>query len=699
MAPSREDYVHRALCMQPPSWRLPKVKFRTDGILLPFGSPREEFDTPNPTFFQSGGWLMFDSSVPLGGWDLKTVVQNALPAKHDLYGALFFHLRDIILNFCLHFTTLNVHITLLHISKICDRGYLGVETCLSIFSPLLKSKEDNPHATLLALFMNDVEKEGNAADYLTGRRESITRATSYIPGCAQAVGSRNQYSPASLKIMQTVAAFRNFDAMFKRFMLNTRSAELTRAYRLQARENHTIVSPWPARLKDTPTQSEFELFHGAEQSGTESKLRPMGLVTAAAVGPARAGNDDGRRSRSGSSCSTAHKRSVSAALLSKLTSIRMNQPSDDAGVENGGEEISPQNENHGPLTGRNLPDGKAGGGKSMATALQHQIRTRRRKGSLRKTALLGTGVLKMSQKGLSSRAQEISRDDGGRNTSPGKEPASDDLSRLPGVLLAPRRDDATTSSQASNMQTPVTPRPPTPPVRPLPQSTWSSRPVQRAEQQQKRTDDFTKHHSPEHQKTADTVHDDGTTDDEDLISFPPLENTLSRLSSRTSTSSISAISLLPARRLPLAIPTPSSSSESYFPPPRSTDPGIMSQPRQRAPSQRIRSPLATAPAELSSDTEGWDYSETEWWGWIILIVTWVVFVVGMGSCFDVWSWAWDVGETPYAPPELEDDPTLPIVGYYPALITLTAVMAWVWVVVAWMGMKYFRHANISGEDV
>lgn len=90
----------------------------------------------------------------------------------------------------------------------------------------------------------------------------------------------------------------------------------------------------------------------------------------------------------------------------------------------------------------------------------------------------------------------------------------------------------------------------------------------------------------------------------------------------------------------------------------------------------------------------WDYSETEWWGWIILIVTWVVFVVVMGSCFGVWSWAWDVGETPYAPPELEDDDTLPITGYYPVLIVCTAVMSWVWVVIAWVGMKYFRHAKV-----
>lgn len=113
--------------------------------------------------------------------------------------------------------------------------------------------------------------------------------------------------------------------------------------------------------------------------------------------------------------------------------------------------------------------------------------------------------------------------------------------------------------------------------------------------------------------------------------------------------------------------------------------------------QRTSLSTVQSPTDLALD-EDWDYSETEWWGWIILIGTWIVFVVGMGSCLGVWSWAWDVGETPYAPPELEDDPTLPITGYYPALIVCTAVMAWVWVVVAWVGMKYFRHSKMVSDD-
>jgi hypothetical protein len=138
-------------------------------------------------------------------------------------------------------------------------------------------------------------------------------------------------------------------------------------------------------------------------------------------------------------------------------------------------------------------------------------------------------------------------------------------------------------------------------------------------------------------------------------------------------------------------------------------PPIGSRPRRK--SIRSAAPVLAAPPislvstatpsldELTPVILQHDYSETEWWGWIILLATWIVFVVGMGSCLGIWSWAWDVGETPYAPPELEDDPTLPIVGYYPALIIMTGVMAWVWVMIAWVGMKYFRHAKVwDGEE-
>lgn len=159
-----------------------------------------------------------------------------------------------------------------------------------------------------------------------------------------------------------------------------------------------------------------------------------------------------------------------------------------------------------------------------------------------------------------------------------------------------------------------------------------------------------------------------TEEDEDTLSFSRLPRTVVSLATNEP-----------------AFAPPDLAATSYFPPPS---------PQLRArSSQRLRpSPLQHAYAPTP---EPYSYVETEYWGWVILIVTWLVFTVGMGSALDIWSWAWDVGETPYAPPELEDDPTLPIVGYYPALIVLTGVVAWVWITVAWVGMKYFRHAKIE----
>lgn len=169
-----------------------------------------------------------------------------------------------------------------------------------------------------------------------------------------------------------------------------------------------------------------------------------------------------------------------------------------------------------------------------------------------------------------------------------------------------------------------------------------------------------------------------TTDDDDVLTFDrPANNFVAQ------------------QREPAPLKKPlSSNATSYFP--SMTSVSVESVTRRLSSKQRS-SPLSHNITTLSSfpESEPHDYSETEYWGWVILFVTWLTFTVGMGSCLEIWSWAWDVKEKPYAPPELEDDPTLPIVGYYPALIVLTGVVAWAWILVAWMGMKYFRHAKIE----
>ncbi|PYH99329.1 hypothetical protein BO71DRAFT_394398 [Aspergillus ellipticus CBS 707.79] len=358
------------------------------------------------------------------------------------------------------------------------------------------------------------------------------------------------------------------------------------------------------------------------------------------------------RVRSGSA-SSGHKRSTSGSLLSRLSFLRMIQATQNTAERN-----------HSGIEPDDSSDFGSGlrGGRAMSNAIQQHRRTRRRRGSLRKTALLGTRL--------------DYRD---------KKPA-----RLP---ADPLRPDVTQRPAAG-----PSPLPSDSQIRPLtdPTSPDDSDPVpHRSAGQQDHggnstsSTGWTLMDAPQRTRTATTAShrqskesilgDEMTTDDEDIISFP-----------RPSTA-IPAAATTTGAAAGLRLPTASSSSDSYY--------ALQADSTYR-PLHRAKSPLATHSVDMASSSEmTWDYSETEWWGWIILIVTWLVFVVGMGSCFGVWSWAWDVGETPYAPPELEDDPTLPIVGYYPALIVLTAVMSWVWVIIAWVGMKYFKHANISGEDI
>ncbi|KAL4888711.1 hypothetical protein BDV59DRAFT_187913 [Aspergillus ambiguus] len=348
-------------------------------------------------------------------------------------------------------------------------------------------------------------------------------------------------------------------------------------------------------------------------------------------------NDLSGRTRSGSA-SSGHKRSSSGSLLSRLSFLRMIQADQSApNMEIGRDDGS---------------DFDAGvrGGRAMSSALQHR-RTRRRRGSLRKTALLGTRLDYRDKKPARTPIDVLRGSDmsGPQQLHPRQQP-------LPSAAdMRPLTDSVPSADPLSPHAQHIPERNGNPPT------TWGL-------MDDGSLDGPAAAAAPDHRQLSEV-----TTDDEDVVTFPRVKN---------SNAAVAAVAA------GLHLPAASSSSDSYF--------ALQPDSTYRA---MHRSKTGLAADMASSQDMVWDYSETESWGWIILIVTWLVFVVGMGSCFGVWSWAWDVGETPYAPPELEDDPTLPIVGYYPALIILTAVMSWVWVIIAWVGMKYFKHANISGEDI
>ena len=360
------------------------------------------------------------------------------------------------------------------------------------------------------------------------------------------------------------------------------------------------------------------------------------IVEDGALTPKRTNSKDGKEPPKDKKRDGAppHKRSISGNLFSRLNLLRTST-----------NEKPDHDHDHVAHDPNRLSPGR---GSAMAEAQAAQSK-RRRKGSLRKTVLGKNRDRKNSELKKSPLSSPLPQ-----STQP--QPSADDES-------TPRpSQDLTLSRQLS---------PDSPPA--LPSWPLSFRTLSRVSipsirssiaslEPASSTASIT---SP----TATNLPTDASTDDDDVSLSLPLP---------------------PLRHVPSTSTT--TTNDSYFP----------TQPRFHPTNiNRNRSPLATAPSSPPSsppESTEWDYSETAFWGYVILFVTWLVFVVGMGSCFGVWSWAWDVGETPYAPPELEDDATLPIVGYYPALLVLTCVMAWVWVVVAWVGMKYFRHADLRGDD-
>ncbi|KAF2797239.1 hypothetical protein K505DRAFT_358599 [Melanomma pulvis-pyrius CBS 109.77] len=300
MASSRVDYVDRALYGLPPGLRKCKRMFRNDGIVLPYGSSRRSFDTPNPTFFQQGlSWPMNDDADPMDGWFYKEIIKHLPAAKNDMLGGLFFFLRNLLLGFCNRVQSCKVAFRLfaidgrklpsyfkteqgpilfdrIEVSNICDRGYVGPATVLQSFGPLLKPKSQNPKATLLMLFINAV-REVERCKKRASNEEQLRQAMEYMDmGKLVAnevleggAANMNMLKPEIVRIASTIGMFGDFDGFFTKFLSEVSMPTLARASGVRIKKSQTIINPWPFRVTDTTTKEEFQQMCNDSTTGHE----------------------------------------------------------------------------------------------------------------------------------------------------------------------------------------------------------------------------------------------------------------------------------------------------------------------------------------------------------------------------------------------------------------------------------------------
>ena len=248
-------------------------------------------------FDNEKNWQLKDSSDPLEGWPIYDVLkfgaQCGVP-KNDVYGSLYWYILSSLQRFCQQVSCMDIHFHMLQynaldlpsyfetlpiqyrffdrieVSNIVDRSYLGLERTLTTLGPWLKPADINPHATLLALFLNAVPESTTELDTIKNAAVARAPVLKFLPGPER---SPSSFHPKFIKYMCALELYNDFEGIFQRYMKDVDFKKCGKAAGMKMREKNTIVEPWPLRLdpKDIGEEGKrkFELLLASGHTGYE----------------------------------------------------------------------------------------------------------------------------------------------------------------------------------------------------------------------------------------------------------------------------------------------------------------------------------------------------------------------------------------------------------------------------------------------
>ncbi|KAK5168393.1 uncharacterized protein LTR77_006963 [Saxophila tyrrhenica] len=291
---SRVDDRQRHLFLQkPPQHRMVFEDWQRHGILLPFSHDREIFTVPNPTIFQKPSWPMIASDNPVDGWLLSDVLQgNSGSARNDFQGMLYHLIRNQLTLFhprlrhhACHFQLYSIDdaaelsepikplfsFDRIEVANMSGVRKLGPDQTVHLMTPLLRAPQENPHATLITLFLTAVTETYKMTAKATGDKDELRRMFAYDGKPPSTPTFR--FDARLLALLNAVGIVRDGDEYFNRYMELLDFEEIEEQCGVAMKEPHTIIEKWPLRIKLRPGQTgakeEFERLLASGQMGMQ----------------------------------------------------------------------------------------------------------------------------------------------------------------------------------------------------------------------------------------------------------------------------------------------------------------------------------------------------------------------------------------------------------------------------------------------
>ncbi|KAF0399376.1 hypothetical protein F8M41_009723 [Gigaspora margarita] len=292
--PTRKDYLHQHMQGLTPGERICYDYFRRNGILLPYGVSNVHHNTPNKFILDPiHGWTTTDCSDPLSGWDLLKVVQvENGTAKDDLYGKLFFYLRNQLELFVDRLQNLNINFDLydedalelgqkikkkqfdrIYVSNICDEIYCGIKPVSTNLYPLLNN--DNPNSTLIALFMNWLPSIPSSAA-IESINNTIMKRLDINKSPSTLQDTLDRIVTLTTKADLEVNALYDHTHQFKIYMEKMNSNVIAKKIGLYRRKIHKIV---PKRIYGSMKKDEQDKALSFEDERVRHLLYEVGFHT------------------------------------------------------------------------------------------------------------------------------------------------------------------------------------------------------------------------------------------------------------------------------------------------------------------------------------------------------------------------------------------------------------------------------------